>query len=446
MTSTEPTQPQAGRTFALIWAGAYAFSLHTGIFLPQVLAVVGVGGAATLLITRKAEPPRYHPVWWVFAAAVAAQLLSAGFSIDPGHSFTTLGRYYMLPVAGAFSALVLLRERKTLNTTALWFLIGGAFGGLVGIVQIFTGVDPIYGQHITGPDPAVTWIDLYVPRGLLNMPLTYAGVQMMAVVFCLPWLLKYRGKRKVWLWVAYGIVALSLLLAGKRSPWLGGMAGLAVFFLTRGRKVALIMLLAALLGGVGLFSISGGFRSRVLNTVQLRTDSESDRLHLWRAAWDMGLDHPVLGIGPGLWSRYVDNYLPEKDPEDWIVRMNHKTGEEEHKPWYSKAHAHSDPMMMWATAGMLGTVTVFSTALLLLLVGWRELKMIGAEDATARAVYFGGMLALVAFVGASLFQCYLSDGEDALTLFFLLGVGLAARQRLMLGKEKHAEARGAWSL
>ncbi len=420
--------------FALIWSSAFAFSLHTGIFLPQLFAAIGFGTVLVGLIAKKLSMPARHPVWLVLAGAVLIQVLSALFSGDAGHSLSTVGRYYALPIIGAFNLLVLLRDQKSINVTATAFLIGAAFGGAVGLFQIFAGFDPIYGQHITGPDPAVTWIDMYVPRGLLNMPLTYAGVQMMAVVFCLPWLIKYRGKRKAWLWALYVVVVLSLLLAGKRSPWLGGMAGVGMYFLTRGRKVAIIMILAAILGGSGLYVISSGFRARVLNTVQLRTNSESDRIYLWQSALKMMGDHPVLGVGPGMWPRYIDQYLPEKDYSKWIVRVNHETGEIECKAWYSKAHAHSDPIMLLATTGILGLLSIASIVFLLLEVGVLELRLVMLTD--MKRIYMGSLLVLVSFMAASSIQCYLSDGEDALTLLFLLGLGLSGRQLMIIEKVK----------
>ncbi len=399
------------RNITTIYVSVFAASLETGIFLPQVVAGTGVILFLYSFWHQRLDRPLFHPVIYGVIAAMLVQLLSAILSDYPMHSLSTVARYYLLPLVGLISVLLLGRHPRVLKYGMQTILIAGVIASLYALFQHLTGLDPIYHQEIRGPINEIQVLDLYAPRGLLNTTLTFAGVQMMILLLWLPAAWNSRGKRARWIWIAMAIILMSLIILYKRSPWIGAFVGTSIFFISLGRKAAIRYLLIGIAAVIVFALVSEGFRTRVVNSIQLKTESEQDRIYLWQAAWDLGKDYPVLGIGPGNWPKFRDDYLPEHE-------------------YYSIAHAHSDPLHMWATTGLLGVVTVSVVLILLIWHGIKDLRRTKVVS-FSRDIYRGMILAICGFFAASLFQCYLLDGEDALTLGFIIGLGLAARERLL---------------
>ncbi|HEB84710.1 MAG TPA: O-antigen ligase domain-containing protein, partial [Bacteroidetes bacterium] len=229
--------------------------------------------------------------------------------------------------------------------------------------------------------------------------------------FTLPAVWRARGKM-LWYWPAWLLVMLSVLVSYQRSSWLGAAAGVALFFLSRDRRTARLGIGVGALLLVLVLTLSSSLRGRIIYTFQLQGKSQVERLYLWQAAWNMGLEHPLLGVGPGRWRAHVEAYLPER--EDWD----------------SRAHAHNDLAQLWATTGALGTLTILLVVWLLQKQGRKELTR-WRTPSLPRDALLGGMVAIAAFAVAALFQCYLIDGEDAITLGFALGLALAGREALI---------------
>lgn len=392
----------------IAWVAAYAFSLETGIFLIQVFA--GLGGLLAWVLWRRGTVPplQRHPAVWPLLAAAALSVASAALNPWTLDNFARLSTDYVLPLIATFALLLMARHTSVLHAGAVALLATGVFGWFTGFVQHVTGIDPFYGQEIRGPVAGST-IPIYLPKGLLNMGLTYAGVQATIFLALLPIVWHKRERHDWWWWVGLLLVAFSVFMTYKRGPWLGAGVVTLLYLVTRGWRIGVATVAAMLTAFFGLFAVSGAFRGRVEAAIYLKSASENQRLHLWDTAIEMARDYPWLGVGPANWGHYTDNYLP--------TGIN----------WVSTAHAHSDLLALAATHGIPAALAVSAIFFVLVFVGLRDLRR-WREPSTLRDIYMGGVLSLIGFGLMGLFQVYIADAENLFTMGFVLGLALAARE------------------
>jgi len=393
---------------ALIWTIGYAVSLLTGIFLPQIFAAIGGMILLYLLLKGGINRPARHPAGPGLLVVATVLLLAALFSERPLFSLAQLARNFILPLIGFFATLLLARRGTFRSKGMVALIIAGVVSGFYALFQHVSGFDPLYGQVIKGPMPGSTIIPLYGPKGLLNNTLTYAGVQSTIFLFALPIVWRKRGKKEWWYWLLMAFLCMSVFISFKRGPLLAVVLVSGFFFVTRSRRAAIVTFIAGSVLFGALYAGSGALRARISQTIHMSTEAETDRLYLWDAAWRMGSDRPLLGVGPGLWRDYVHDYVP--GDRDFV----------------SLAHPHSDPLYLWATSGAFGLLTITFFLGTIAVRGRNELgKWRKGED--GRDYYLGGLLALMGYIIMGFTQCYLIDGENLLTLGFVLGLAFAAR-------------------
>lgn len=402
------------RKMVRIWAIAQTASLFLGIFFMQIFAGAGFIGTVYARGRRRIATPYYHRALWAFVGTVSVMLLSSLLSENPLDSIHWLVKHFAMPLVLFTAALMLLRSRKIRQIVLTTLLFGGALSGLYGLFQHVTGLDPIYGQRIK---PLTAYgLDLFMPVGLLDMALTYAGVQMTVLLAVMPSVWQKRGKGAWLWWLSALLIALSIFFTYRRGPILAVAAVLGVWLLLRNRRVAIVTVIAGILLAATAWFGSSAFRQGMRQVVELKGTSVNQRVILWDIAWEMGSDFPLLGVGPGLWRRNVPNYVEDDTPT----------------PGRPFAHAHSDPLQLWATTGLAGVVSVGALNLMLLLYGFRELRrtrdQVGSKD---RLLYAGGLLALAGMVLASFSQCYMLDAENMFAHGFVLALMLNAREGLL---------------
>ncbi|MBS1260985.1 MAG: hypothetical protein MAG453_00302 [Calditrichaeota bacterium] len=394
------------RSIASVWTAFFAASLETGIFLAQVAAVAGFVVAVVQTARRRLALPRMPaPLFWL-AGLLAWLIVSSLVNGTAGSSLAFLAAKFAIPLCGLLAALQLLREEKPRRWLMTTLLVAAAFGAVNGFVQYLFGVDPVYGQPIEVMPGGIS--DYYLPVGLLNMALTYAGMQMMLFLFLLPWALRLKGRPRWVAWVLLALVAISVVVAFRRGPWIGLAGGIVLYLLTRGRRVAVPAVAGGLALLVAAYAGSGAFRARVLDATNLRTNSEQERLLLWNASWEMARDHPLTGVGPGNWRSSAAAYIPER------------------QAWSSLAHPHSDPFYLLAVGGFPALLLAIGLAASFLFSHARPRYWNARDPGLAQLIVQGGVLACAGLLLAGLFQCYLLDGEIMIALGLLAGAVFAA--------------------
>lgn len=120
--------------------------------------------------------------------------------------------------------------------------------------------------------------------------------------------------------VALLLVTYCLVLTKSRSAWGGSIVGigtlLGLFLVTSKSGTALRKLLPIVVVGAVVVSLLAGVAIATgaldIEVLTEASTSLSYRLEYWTATWDVVLDHPLFGTGPG---NFRDNYLRHKLPQ-----------------------------------------------------------------------------------------------------------------------------------
>ncbi|MCB2210649.1 O-antigen ligase family protein [bacterium] len=395
------------------WLAAFAFSIVTGIFLAQVFAGIGFLVAVIGLFNGWTPRSKLTPTHYLIAALLLWLVIAAIASPDPMDSLNFLQTKFLVALLGFYAAYHLVQQHGAIRWLIPALMIAGVFSALNGIVQYFTGTDFLYGQFIeTMPDEVVPF---YLPVGLLNMALTFAGMQMLFFLALLPWAVKQRKAQAFWAWAGMVIILLSVVLAFRRGPWMGLAGMLVLFLLTRNKKVAIISLIAGVVLIAGLFTFSDGFRTRILDAANLSTHSEQDRVLMWQASLEMGQENPVTGVGPGQWRTQAEQRV---DPNHDFVSL---------------AHPHSDPLWLLSVSGYPGLILMLLVVGSVVVLGVRLFWLTPDHGDLPSLLAQGGVLGFGGLVIAGLTQCYLLDGEIMIAMGLFLGYTLGLSRKPDLG-------------
>ena len=147
-------------------------------------------------------------------------------------------------------------------------------------------------------------------------------------------------------------------------------------------------------GAIGLLAL---FRTeRFADLLNFRTGTSFVRLKLWRGAWQMALDHPLLGVGP-------DNFLYAYRTRYVLPSAWEELG---------LSHPHNIVLDLWTRLGLLGVLAGAWALIAGWLRGWRLFKT-GAPEVWPIAL--GLLAALAATVAHGLI-------DNSLFLLDLMGV------------------------
>jgi len=142
--------------------------------------------------------------------------------------------------------------------------------------------------------------------------------------------------------VLTAVTFVALVYSGIRGAWIAfGALGVCLFGMIparRSRKLAVTLVLAAVLGVI--VASQPVLTDKFITGMTMKSQSISERFLMWRSAWNMFADHPVLGVGPaGFGTLYVPHYfLPE-------------ASQREH------THPHNIFVQTLAESGIVGIVT-----------------------------------------------------------------------------------------
>jgi len=197
------------------------------------------------------------------------------------------------------------------------------------------------------------------------------------------------------------IVLLCQLLTQSRSGWIGTFVAILLAGLLVDRR---LLIKSALAFGVGLLFFYQMVWNRLLTLGASEFGSNLNRIRVWNSAWQMILDRPFFGFGPGSWRQV---YPAFRDPLEW-----------ENLP-----HAHSFFLHLGAEYG-LSMLTA-----LLLLIGIYSVRSIRDSWNTpwrdaSLALSFG----VIGYLMLGAFEFIFSEGRNSILFFTLLGF-LAATRR-----------------
>jgi O-antigen ligase len=354
----------------------------------NLIEVSLLGGLPVIALHRVLAAPQAKPpghavpaarwLGWLLAALVSWALV-ATFAAE--HTAPALREWRTLFWAGAIFALLLHwvldlgtpRDRDLL--VAAW-IAGATLTAAIGLWQAAAGVMLIDAEGVQRV------------RAFYGSPNNLALYLERTLMVTLGFVLLAEGQLR---WVAAGASALQaaalLLTFSKGSLLLGVPAGLLVLWLggwwtltARGESRRPLWWIAATaaLGCLALLPFLSADRFRGL--LDFSQGTGYLRLLLWRSAWQMGLDHPWLGVGP-------DNFL-------YVFRSGYLLPGGWQEP--NLNHPHNWPLDWWTRLGLpglaLGTTFFLGGCTLL----WSCLRAHLRGTATEAALWLGLLAASVA--------------------------------------------------
>lgn len=225
-------------------------------------------------------------------------------------------------------------------------------------------------------------------------------------------LLVARGVWQGLLAVACVVLTVGLILTYTRGAWLGATLGLVALFSLAGLRragrgltaIALIMLLGiAFLGAErpALFQ-------RALSISSLQANQ--DRLFMFRSAWAIFVDNPLVGTGLNTFSLVYPNYRLPNDPNP-----------------QAQPFAHNVFLNMLAEGGLLGFAAFVTILIQAAMAGWRWYAgSRNPRDAIMSAATLAAFLGLVVhqMVDGTIISVHVGAG-----LWFLIALMIGAGPR-----------------
>ncbi len=360
----------------------YAVASTISIAASQLFCVLGnlvwLGGHARGAPRRAVR----LPLVWPMTAFLALSLLSTLWAVDRRAALLELRSEW---VPFVFFLLCVNHVVDARRGRMLLVLVGAAT------------VSAVYGlsQSVRyGADFRIT--------GSLSHYMTFAGVIMLIELRLVAQLLfDRRGARDAWLAVSALVLFAALLMTQTRGAWLGLLAGLVLLAWFRDKRVLLALPVLALLV---VLVAPQPVRARVLSYLDPRDITKIERFYLWQAGWNIFLDHPALGSGPGSVKTLYPDYRHPDDPS----RRRY-------------THFHSNVVQLAAERGALGLA-----AWLWIWIAYfrRGSQGLGDLPPPSRAAALGGSAAVVAFLVAGLTEYTHGDSEVLYLTLFLMSDGV----------------------
>jgi putative inorganic carbon (HCO3(-)) transporter len=331
-------------------------------------------------------------------------LTSALFGVNPGRSLISMASLWHIALC-----LIVVNMVSTPNLARrlIFLIVGmGALNGLYGILQHVTGGLDLFA--FGRPERILQMHGIVRASGVFDHYMTFSG-QMLMLGALVSGLILFWADGWV-LWALSGAVVLlfgGVISSWTRNAWLGLLAGVLVVggFKDRTTLARTVLLVTAIVSA--LILLSPGIRDRVASMGNVKSDgSNIERLNIWRTTVDMIRDRPLLGVGKGNYTTVMDQY-----------RERYGAG--------AHSHAHNTLLQVTAENGLVGLIGY----LYIWFVFFREMiRTLKPETGSlTRGVAVGVIGALVGFHVAGLFEYNLGDSEVDAMMWFIVGLGLAAR-------------------
>jgi O-antigen ligase len=392
------TRPSPPSDWPLVPLAVFSLGSFTGIAIAQSALAAG---AVLLFIEAWAKrrwpaPQAASPVTGLVSVLVfyfSVQILAVFLSRHVARSVACLRGD--LPVL-FLPLLILLAMRARRPIAALWiFLACGAASGLYGAWQFLFGLD-LYRARALEALPGAGFMAV----GNMGGHLTYGGVQLIATLLGMGLFLHgSKGRARSTAGLLTLAAGSGLVGSAARTAWIGAAAGtcLLVSLLDGRKRLAGWAGLAALAAGALLLPGVGDRLGLLIRAWDL------PRARLWETALRMWADAPLFGGGLGSFKTLFPAYKVEGLYDSTI-------------------HPHNDLLNVAVHSGAAG-VLAFGVLWVWIL---RSLRRRRKGSDTARAVASGSLAAAVGFLVAGMGQCYFTDEEPMMALWFAVALGVTA--------------------
>jgi O-antigen ligase len=331
---------------------------------------------------------------------LVTQAISVIFSPFKVHSLLALKEEWLLLLF--FLLVNNIREECKIRNLVSVLITVSCVVSLYAIWQHYSGMD-LYRHKMLEPKDGV-----FISLGLFDHHLTFGGYYMLVFLLAAVIVLSYKrqGLRRISDVVSPVILGLSLLFSYARSAWLGAVTGLFSFGFLRGKRFALFFTTGIVVLCLAVFVIEPSSWERIKAISLSKDKTESTRIRLWQTSWNMIKDKPVWGIGLGNFGQLFNQYKVEGKYDNY-------------------SHPHNDFLNVAVNSGLLGLLAYLYLWAVFL---YTSIKAVLKSKRTGflYSIQLSGVVTIIAFLFASLFQCYYTDAEVNMLVMFLLGITTVA--------------------
>ncbi|TKJ38362.1 hypothetical protein CEE37_12645 [candidate division LCP-89 bacterium B3_LCP] len=266
------------------------------------------------------------------------------------------------------------------------------------VYQYYFGWDLLRGRQL------LPLFDRFLATGLQDLHLTFAG--MLGVITPVVAAFNSASLRRAGFVSAFG--AISVLSSMARSILLGLLVCGGLFLVFGSRKLRItgaILIFVLVILSSTLFSASGERLKRGLNIAKAPTEQQGDptRIYLWKSAINILSNHPITGIGDDNWDIA---FLKYRIPYEY---------------YSTTAHAHNDFLQAMVDHGIIAGVIFISMWIYIIS---RTIKSVRHSRGLDRNLRLGILAAFTVMLIGGMFQTYQTDAENALLLWFFIGVSM----------------------
>jgi len=350
------------------WNDQSPFEMIKGYF--SAVSVVVIASVYLVQLLWRDQIKLKINIWvWGLLIYWLVYMLSFAFT---GHVYSSLWGVLNLPagsvytvttfVVFSFITVQIFSNKHSLKTLAACFVFTAFLMSVYGIIQHFGG------------DPINWWVyDLMTSRALSTMgqSVGYGTVLGCCLPLCFAFLITSKTDKSFWFWlVTWTSMNLGILYSGSRLPILAFFITMVIFTLFalifrakfhniswKKFGIALAMIFVC---NIAYFFEPGENALRKKLEVQEIQNGYGTRFIVWRTAFEMWKQHPVLGVGP-------ENFGEEFNH---VQTVEQNYGESWNLIWHK---AHNEFIHYLATTGTLGILAYLALVVLMFIPVLRNL-------------------------------------------------------------------------
>ena len=230
------------------------------------------------------------PALLILNGAILSTLLSQNLEVSAG----ILKSWFVVPLIFALMVVAEIKNEAQIKKIFCWLAISGGLIGVVGLIYFLSG-EITFDRRLAA---------FFLSPNHLAMALAPGFFTALAMIG-----LAEKKEKPLWL-AALAVDAAALFLTFSYAAWIALLAAIVFWLFGRAknkkRMLAVCGLLFLLL--VGILFVSQSKSEKLDNFLHSPRSSWQSRLMIWRAAWAIGKDHFVFGIGPGIFQEYYLKY------------------------------------------------------------------------------------------------------------------------------------------
>jgi O-antigen ligase len=379
--SVDQRREAPGLQQVTLWALlAFVASLQISIAAAGILLTLTLLCWVALLVRAKARPSA--PAFFVPLIAYAAvTLVATAFSVDP---MTSLIDDKQLLLFLVVPAVFHIARGKNAATVMDVVISVGALSAAYGIVQFGVLHYDTLGQR---------------PDGAMSHYMTYSGLVMLVTCAAVARIV-FGARDRLWPALVMPALVVALPLTFSRSAEVGVLLAVGLLLMLKDlRLTALLPVAIALFFAFAPDAVT----DRMASMFDLKDPTVRDRVAMLNTGRAMVAARPLTGVGPGMVERM---YVLYRAP-DFVNESN--------------PHLHNVPAQIAAERGLLALAAWAWFVVAAILALWRLFR--GGGD---RVLASAGLAAVVAMLGAGLFEYNFGDSEFLMLFLVLITLPFAA--------------------